>query len=168
MAADSKDEHEWAWEFHKQCDALLHSRLAAYFTGQSFLLTSFTLIIINPAHGPKILLYLVAILGLFTGIIWLFVNVAMFARLEALNEKYLFRKNEDRLRVKFKAIENDKAEKMRDVFTFYIRDSIQETNLWFPLPSPLRLYKYFIPYATPFLFVFLWAAILICLSFSLF
>ncbi len=159
MAASDKDAHEWAWEFHKQCDSLLHSRLAAYFTGQSFLVTAFIVVVANIQKFHNLVPAAIAITGLLTAVLWLFVNAAMYSRLEAINQKYLFSKGHDDLQGKFRPIDDGTASVMREVFTFYISNSIAKKIIWLfplPIPIPLHIYKVFIPYTTPVLFITLW------------
>lgn len=156
MSADSKDEHEWAWEFHKQCDILLHNRLTAYFIGHSFLISAYTSFITSKFDNRVIFAKIICIVGIATAIVWLFVNVAMYSRLEALNQKYLFRRDPNRKKGDFDSVADGAAGTMREVFSFYIRDSIVEKSVPFT-PIPIRHYKTFIPYVTPFLFIIVWS-----------
>lgn len=155
MGASSKDEHEWAWELHKQCDILLHSRLTAYFIGHSFLISAFTAFSVSQNPKSYYFASVICAVGGITAIIWLFVNASMYARLEALNQKYLFRRDRNRPIGHFESIEDGEATKMRDVFTFYIYDSIVTKNVPFT-PIPIRFYKTFIPYVTPWIFIIVW------------
>lgn len=147
-----KSETEWAWEFHKQCDNLLHSRLAAYFTGQSFLVTAFVISKSNFMQFGHPTLIALCVVGFLTSLLWLFVNVSMYIRLEGLNRRYLFTDSPGGI-----GRQSDPSRRIiQSVFTYYIDGSIKGRNLWIPMAVPVGIYKTFIPYFTPTLFVILW------------
>ena len=170
MAMGDKNQHEWAWELHKQCDLLLHSRLSAYFVGQSFLVTSFVLAVANKCSFHPLVPPLISIVGFLTATMWLFVNAAMYRRLEALNQKYLLRPDAVNKSSAVKPVEDDDARKMREVFTFYNVESLQHGSKIIRFFLPIHIYKYFIPYFTPILFMTFWVSnvIIIYICYELF
>jgi hypothetical protein len=95
-----KTEYEWAWELHKNCDNLLHQRLASFTAAQAMTLAAFTLLTVarfnasdKIPQGRLDLLetagMLVLFLGLITAIMGYLVTRPMFKRLEILNIEYL-------------------------------------------------------------------------------
>jgi len=92
----------WIWEIHKNCDALLHQRLAAFTTAQSMALASFTLLTVarfnaDPCKisGWRIMLldfsrFWIVLFGLFLSYATYMVTAPMLMRLDYLNEKYFF------------------------------------------------------------------------------
>jgi hypothetical protein len=97
----AKTEIEWIWEFHKNCDQLLHQRLASFTLAQSMTLAAFTLLTVarfqgqvDPCRIPYVeaARYLVAIFGLLMAVFGWLVTYPMLKRLEHLNKKYLTEK----------------------------------------------------------------------------
>jgi hypothetical protein len=98
-----KTELEWAWEIHKNCDHLLHQRLAAFTAAQAMTLAAFTLLTVarfnvDPDKIPiarinllEAARVLVLLLGLATALLGMFVAKPMFRRLEYLNDNFLYK-----------------------------------------------------------------------------
>jgi hypothetical protein len=93
-----KTEIEWAWEFHKNCDQLLHQRLASFTLAQSMTLAAFTLLTVarfqgaldpNRVHYVEAGRYLIALFGLLMAVFGWLVTYPMLERLDYLNNKYL-------------------------------------------------------------------------------
>jgi hypothetical protein len=97
-----KDERKWVWEVHKNCDQLLHQRLASFTAAQAMTLASFSVLTVarfNAAAGmPEGRLELldkarvgIAFFGLFLAFVGWLVTYPMFKRLNYLNHSFLFR-----------------------------------------------------------------------------
>lgn len=97
-----KSDYEWAWEFHKNCDSLLHQRLASFTAAQAMTLAAFTLLTVARFNASGMMEMsamrinllewaraLLLILGLLTAIMGLAVTAPMLARLEFINNAYL-------------------------------------------------------------------------------
>jgi hypothetical protein len=98
----TKEQRGWIWEIHKNCDQLLHQRLASFTAAQAMTLASFTLLTVARfnADPQKIAIerlwlldisrVCVIMFGVFLAIAGIFVTYQMLKRLRFLNEKYLF------------------------------------------------------------------------------
>jgi hypothetical protein len=103
----------WIWEIHKNCDQLLHQRLASFTAAQAMTLASFSVLTVarfgaNVAKAatattaaiagvpPERLLLLdiarlgVIFFGMFLAVVGGFVTYPMFKRLKYLNKEFLF------------------------------------------------------------------------------
>src|SRR5579859_4182627 len=91
--------YKWAWEIHKDCDQLLHQRLAAFTAAQAMTLTSFTVLTVArfgvkaADNIPPIRIVLldvsrvfIALFGLLVAVFGWLVTYPMLKRLEALKE----------------------------------------------------------------------------------
>lgn len=98
----TKDQRQWIWEIHKNCDQLIHQRLASFTAAQAMTLASFGVLTVarfNAGEGiPPLRLELldearvwVIGFGLFLAFVSWFVIYPMFKRLKYLNDTYLFR-----------------------------------------------------------------------------
>ena len=92
----------WIWEIHKNCDQLIHQRLAAFTAAQAMTLASFSVLTIarfnaapTMASGRLSLLdwarVWVVLFGIFLAAVGWLVTYPMFKRLNYLNQTFLFR-----------------------------------------------------------------------------
>jgi hypothetical protein len=93
----------WVWEIHKQCDQLLHQRLASFTAAQAMTLAAFTLLTVarfnaDPVriaqeriHLLDISRLIVIVFGGFLAVASSLVTYSMFRRLNYLNRRFLFR-----------------------------------------------------------------------------
>jgi hypothetical protein len=153
-APDSgKTDLEWAWEFHKNCDQLLHQRLTAFTNTQAMTLAAFTLLTIarfNTAVPAERIGYfeagrvLIAVLGLIMALLGGLVTYPMYRRLQYLNTQFLI----------------DKLPGYRE----YVITSLDDMRLpLIRLKFPLRVYRSIIPIWLPLVEVAFWVILLILL-----
>jgi hypothetical protein len=98
----AKVQRQWVWEIHKNCDQLLHQRLASFTAAQAMTLAAFTLLTVarfnaDPKNismeriwlleGSRVL---VILFGAFLAFAGFLVTYPMFKRLRYLNETFLF------------------------------------------------------------------------------
>ena len=92
----------WIWEIHKNCDQLIHQRLAAFTAAQAMTFASFSVLTIarfnaapTMASGRLSLLdwarVWVVLFGIFLAAVGWLVTYPMFKRLNYLNQTFLFR-----------------------------------------------------------------------------
>lgn len=96
------DQLKWVWEVHKNCDQLIHQRLASFTAAQAMTLASFSVLTVARFNaGPTMpsgrLLLLdwarvwVVLFGIFLAAVSWLVTYPMFKRLKYLNQTFLFR-----------------------------------------------------------------------------
>lgn len=98
-----KDERSWIWEIHKNCDQLIHQRLASFTAAQAMTLASFSVLTVarfNATGMPSERLWLldyarvwVIAFGIFLAAVGWLVTYPMFKRLKYLNQTFLFPKD---------------------------------------------------------------------------
>ena len=94
------EQRKWIWEIHKNCDQLLHQRLASFTAAQAMTLASFSVLTVarfNAVGMPEGRLNLlddarawVVGFGIFLAFVGWFVTYPMFKRLMYLNQTFLF------------------------------------------------------------------------------
>jgi len=144
------DNYKWMWEIHKNCDQLLHQRLAAFTAAQAMTLASFTVLTVARFQAqesmPPLRVHLldtsrilVALFGLLIAIFGWLVTYPMLARLQSLN-KYL---TED------------------PIYKYYIDAADKKLALPFLSVSfPLKHYRNVIPIWLPASEAVLWVVLL--------
>jgi hypothetical protein len=139
------DERKWIWEIHKNCDQLIHQRLASFTAAQAMTLASFSVLTVarfNAATGmaegrlellDKARVWVIGF-GIFLAAVGWLVTYPMFKRLQYLNQNFLFR---DKIYLNyFKCIESKesswgtKAEK-GTIFPYSLYKSF--IPLWLPI-----------------------------------
>jgi hypothetical protein len=158
----AKEQRNWVWEIHKNCDQLLHQRLASFTAAQAMTLASFTLLTVarfNADPGkiaPSRILLLdisrvgVTLFGVFLAVTGYLVTYPMVKRLKYLNDKFFF--------------PNDKI--YRNYF-----DCIEwDENTWSPTSKgrfPYAFYRNIIPRWLPLAEGLLWVFLLLLLVFGI-
>jgi hypothetical protein len=94
----TRTELEWAWEIHKNCDQLLHQRLAAFITAQAMTVAGFMTLTIarfQPGLSVERALwidggrYALIIFGFVLALAAMAVSWPMYRRLQFLNNQYM-------------------------------------------------------------------------------
>ena len=79
-----------AWEYHKEADALLHSRVESFFVAQAFLIAAFVYLLVEDEQRRFIAIgWAVMTLGLVITIAILNLNRRLIRRITALKHNYL-------------------------------------------------------------------------------
>jgi hypothetical protein len=157
-ATTGKTEIEWVWEFHKNCDQLLHQRLASFTLAQSMMLAAFTLLTVarfgsglDPCRAGYVEAgrYLIALFGLLmAGFGWL-VTYPMLKRLDYLNDNYL--------------------KKEIPAYAVYVDTALDQINLWWIKGRSLvRLYKGVIPKWLPAAEAIFWLCLITLMTTAIF
>ena len=89
-------DYKWVWEIHKNCDQLLHQRLAAFTAAQAMTLAAFTLLTIARFKIDEDMVqripflessrFLVALFGLLVAVCGWLVTYPMYYRIQHLNQ----------------------------------------------------------------------------------
>jgi hypothetical protein len=150
----SKTDFEWAWEFHKNCDQLLHQRLTAFTATQAMTLAAFTVLTIarfQTGVSPDRLVYvdlgryLIAIFGLAMAACGWLVTYPMYRRLQYLNTHYLAKEN--------------------GVYKAYIETAVEGMKVpILKFDFPLRTYRRIIPIWLPLSEIVLWVGLMMLTS----
>ncbi len=165
-----KTEVEWAWEFHKNCDQLLHQRLASFTAAQSMTLAAF-MVLTNARFQPNIPAdrlifielgrYTIDLFGLLMSIFTWIVTSPMVMRLDYLN-KYVLA-NEI-------PVYNDYLYKSLDAFTIPGWQLVDRVLKWLGRSpeerEPRRFYRMIIPRILPIVELGLWIILFLLMVFA--
>jgi hypothetical protein len=100
-----KEQRNWIWEIHKNCDQLMHQRLASFMAAQAMTLALFTLLTVARFNAdptkfapPRIVLLDISrlgvtVFGVFLAVGGYLVTYPMRKRLQYLNDKFFFPKD---------------------------------------------------------------------------
>lgn len=155
-----KSEVEWAWEFHKNCDQLLHQRLASFTAAQAMTLAAFMVLTnarFQPGLDERVVFiefgrYLIDFFGLaLSGFTWM-VTYPMVKRLDYLNENILFEEIPMYKTYHQKALEDFKIPGWRWIDRALVRFGAPEHER-----TPRRFYRNIIPRYLPISEMALWS-----------
>lgn len=159
------EEYKWAWEIHKNCDQLLHQRLASFTAAQAMTLAAFTLLTVarfNAAANIPVTrlvlldcsrLFIVAF-GLILALFAWFVTLPMLRRLLFLNEYIL--KRDDLYRRYIDFIDNPFSLFDREVSIAPDGSPVLPGLKPWDLRFPLTFYRNIIPMWLPLTEVTVW------------